>query len=123
MIKILVVDDSDSVRNQVKNALEGAGFQVVEGGDGLDGLAKANEHKDARLIISDVNMPRMDGLTMVSRVREIAEFKETPVFMLTTETDPTMKEKGKSAGVRAWMVKPVSPDKMILGVKKLLGVA
>jgi len=122
-MKILVVDDSDAVRVQVKSALESAGFTVVEGVDGLDGVAKANENKDAKLIISDVNMPRMDGLTMVIRLREIPEFKETPVFMLTTETDPNMKDKGKAAGVRAWMVKPFNSEKMILGVKKILGMS
>ncbi|MCM2281239.1 MAG: response regulator [Bdellovibrionaceae bacterium] len=120
MKKILIVDDSDAVRGQVKAALEGAGFQVVEAVDGLDGLAKANENKDVNLIISDVNMPRMDGLTMCGRVREIAELKQTPIFMLTTETDAGMKDKGKAFGVRAWMVKPFNAEKMVMGVKKIL---
>jgi two-component system, chemotaxis family, chemotaxis protein CheY len=120
MKKILVVDDSDAVRGQVKAALEEAGFAVVEANDGLDGLTKANENKDLNLIISDVNMPRMDGLTMCQRLREITELATTPIFMLTTETDVSMKDKGKSVGVRAWMVKPFNAAKMIMGVKKVL---
>jgi len=122
-MKILIVDDSDTVRKQVRAALEGAGFTVVESCDGEEGLVNAKSHPDARLMISDVIMPRMDGMTMVERVRDIPELKALPVFMLTTETDAALKERGKNAGVRAWMIKPLSPEKMVIGVKKLLGSA
>ena len=120
-LKILIVDDSDTVRDQVKKALATAGYDVVEAQDGTDGLQKVSENSDIKLIICDVNMPKMDGLTMCAKLREISGFASTPVFMLTTEANDEMKEKGKKAGVKAWMIKPFNAEKMIAGIKKVLG--
>ena len=121
MPKILIVDDSDTVRDQLKKALEGGGHQVVVAVDGQDGLDKAKANADVKLIICDVNMPRMDGLTMCKQLREDPALKALPVFMLTTETNEEMKVKGKAVGVMAWMVKPFNAERMLAGIKKVLG--
>jgi len=116
---ILIVDDSASLRQVVAIALKGAGYDVIEGFDGVDGLSKLDGTK-IHLIISDVNMPNMDGLTMVKKVKEMPAYKFTPIVMLTTEAGADKKEIGKSAGVKAWMVKPFKPDQMIDAVSKLI---
>ncbi len=116
---ILVVDDSASLRQVVSIALKGAGYTVIEGSDGADGLSKLDGTK-VHLIISDVNMPNMDGLTMVKKIKELAAYKFTPIIMLTTEAGADKKDIGKAAGVKAWMVKPFKPDQMLDAVSKLL---
>jgi len=116
---ILVVDDSASLRQVVAIALKGAGYDVIEGCDGVDGLSKL-DGKKIHLIVSDVNMPNMDGLTMVQKIKEIPAYKFTPIVMLTTEAGADKKEIGKAAGVKAWMVKPFKPDQMIDAVSKLI---
>ncbi len=116
---ILVVDDSASLRQVVSIALKGAGYTVIEGSDGADGLSKLDGTK-VHLIISDVNMPNMDGLTMVQKIKDMAAYKFTPIIMLTTEAGADKKDIGKSAGVKAWMVKPFKPDQMLDAVSKLL---
>jgi two-component system, chemotaxis family, chemotaxis protein CheY len=120
-MKILIVDDSEMVRTQVKQAIEGEGFQAIEAVNGVDGLNKLQGNPDLKLIICDVNMPEMDGLTMCSKVREKDQFKEIPIFMLTTESSPDMKKQGKEAGVKAWMTKPFNPEKMVAAIKKVVG--
>lgn len=116
---ILIVDDSFSLRQTLAIALKGAGYDVVEGTDGKDGLAKCDGRK-YNLIISDVNMPNMDGITMVKAIKQIAAYKFTPVIMLTTESGDDMKAKGKEAGVRAWVVKPFQPPALLDAVSKLV---
>ncbi len=116
---ILIVDDSASLRQVVAIALKGAGYDVIEGCDGTDGLTKLDGTK-IHLIISDVNMPNMDGLTMVQKIKEMPDYKFTPIVMLTTEAGSDKKEIGKAAGVKAWMVKPFKPDQMIDAVSKLI---
>lgn len=116
---ILIVDDSASLRQVVAIALKGAGYDVIEGCDGVDGLAKLDGTK-IHLIVSDVNMPNMDGLTMVQKIKEMPAYKFTPIIMLTTEAGADKKDIGKSAGVKAWMVKPFKPDQMISAVQKLI---
>jgi len=116
---ILVVDDSASLRQIVSIALKGAGYEVIEGCDGQDGLNKLKGQK-VHLIVSDVNMPNMDGLTMVKTIKGMPEYKFTPVIMLTTESGEDKKSAGKEYGVRAWMVKPFKPDQMLDAVSKLL---
>jgi len=116
---ILVVDDSASLRQVVVIALKGAGYDVLEAGDGKEGLAKL-DGKKINLIVSDVNMPNMDGLEMVQEVKKMAAYKFTPIIMLTTEAGADMKEKGKAAGVKAWVVKPFKPDQMLDAVSKLI---
>lgn len=117
--KILVVDDSASLRQVVSLALKGAGYEVVEASDGVDALAKLDGQK-LNLVISDVNMPRMDGLTFVKEMKTKPPYKFTPVIMLTTEAGADMKSKGQAAGVRAWVVKPFQPDQMLNAVAKLV---
>ncbi|MDH5182908.1 MAG: response regulator [Gammaproteobacteria bacterium] len=116
---ILIVDDSASLRQVVAIALKGAGYDVIEAGDGLEGLAQLDGRK-IHLIISDVNMPNMDGITMVTEVKKNANYKFTPIIMLTTESQDEMKAKGKAAGVKAWVVKPFKPEQMLDAVSKLI---
>lgn len=116
---ILIVDDSASLRQVVAIALKGAGYDVIEGCDGQDGLAKLDGTK-VHLVISDVNMPNMDGLTMVQKIKEMPAYKFTPIIMLTTESGADKKDVAKAAGVKAWMVKPFKPDQMLDAVSKLI---
>ncbi len=116
---ILIVDDSASLRQIVAIALKGAGYDVIEGSDGNDGLSKL-DGKKVNLIISDVNMPGMDGLTMVTEIKKMPNYKFTPIIMLTTEAGADLKAQGKAAGVKAWVVKPFKPDQMLDAVSKLI---
>lgn len=116
---ILIVDDSASLRQVVSIALRGAGYEVIEACDGKDGLTKLNGQK-IHLIISDVNMPNMDGFTFVQNVKQQPSYKFTPVIMLTTEAGEDKKESGKAAGAKAWMVKPFQPAQMLAAVSKLI---
>lgn len=116
---ILIVDDSASVRQVVKIALTGAGYEVIEGVDGQDALSKLTGQK-VHLIISDVNMPNMDGITFVKEVKKLAAYKFTPVIMLTTESQESKKQEGQAAGAKAWVVKPFQPAQMLAAVSKLI---
>jgi two-component system chemotaxis response regulator CheY len=120
MKKILLVDDSPSVRQQVRLALTEAGYVVVEATDGLDGLAKLTATLDVGLIISDINMPRMNGLDMVEKVKSDAKHLTLPVLMLTSEGQPALIERAKKSGVKGWVVKPFKADLLLAAVKKLL---
>jgi two-component system chemotaxis response regulator CheY len=115
---ILVVDDSASLRQVVGIALKGAGYDVVEGVDGKDALTKLDGRK-VNLIISDVNMPNMDGITFVKAVKQHPNYKFTPIIMLTTESQETKKAEGQAAGAKAWVVKPFRPEQMLAAVSKL----
>ena len=116
---ILVVDDSASVRQVVGIALRGAGYDVIEGVDGTDGLAKLDGRK-VHLIISDVNMPRMDGITFVKEAKKLPNYKFTPIIILTTESEEKKKLEGQAAGAKAWVVKPFQPAQMLAAVSKLI---
>ncbi|MDH5378376.1 MAG: response regulator [Gammaproteobacteria bacterium] len=116
---ILIVDDSMSLRQVVSIALTGAGYNVIEAGDGNEALTKLNGDK-IHLIVSDVNMPGMDGITFVSHVKQDANYKFTPIIMLTTESQQEMIQKGKELGVKAWLVKPFKPEQMLDAVSKLI---
>lgn len=116
---ILIVDDSASVRQVVKIALTGAGYDVIEGVDGRDALTKLNGQK-VHLIISDVNMPNMDGITFVKEVKKLDAYKFTPIIMLTTESEESKKQQGQAAGAKAWVVKPFQPAQMLMAVSKLI---
>ena len=123
MAKILVVDDSETTRTQVKMDLSAAGHEVVEAENGLQGLEALNANKDTKLIICDVNMPEMDGLTMCKEVHKNDEFNKLPIFMLTTQCSEEMKIEGKKNGVVAWINKPHKPKALIGGIKKMLARA
>ena len=116
---IMVVDDSISIRQVVGIALKQAGYEVFEAVDGKDALAKLTGQK-VNLIISDVNMPNMDGITFVKELKTRAAYKFTPVLMLTTESQEDKKAQGQAAGARAWMVKPFKPDTLLAAVQKLV---
>lgn len=116
---VMVVDDSASVRQVVGLALRGAGYEVIEGVDGRDALGKLKGQK-IHLIISDVNMPNMDGITFVQEVKKLPMYKFTPIIMLTTESQEGKKLQGQAAGAKAWVVKPFQPAQMLAAVSKLI---
>jgi len=118
--KVLFVDDSASMRQVVGLAINGAGYEVTTAEDGKDGLAKMDTQK-FDIIISDVNMPNMNGIEMVTAARQNALNKFAPVIMLTTEAGDDMKAKGKAAGAKAWVVKPFKPDQLLGVIQKLIG--
>ncbi len=116
---ILVVDDSASLRAVVAIALRGGGYEVLEACDGKDALSKLKGQK-IHLIISDVNMPNMDGITFVTQVKKMEAYKFTPVIMLTTEGQDAKKDQGRAAGAKAWIMKPFNPPQMLNAVSKLI---
>ena len=120
MAKILAVDDSASMRQMVSFTLKGAGFDVTEASDGVEALSKAKSGK-FDLVISDVNMPNMDGLTLVGELRKLGAFKFIPILLLTTESSAEKKQEGKAAGATGWIVKPFNPDQLLKTVNKVLG--
>ena len=116
---ILTVDDSSSVRQMVRFTLSDAGYTVVEAVDGEDALAKlANP---VNLVITDLNMPRLDGIGLIRRVRTIPACKGIPILMLTTESQESRKQEGKAAGATGWIVKPFTPQQLLAIIKRLLG--
>jgi len=117
--RILLVDDSASVRTVAGIALRGAGYEVVEACNGQEGLARLDGGK-IHLIISDVNMPVLDGIEFLKGVKSHPDYRFTPVIMLTTEAGDDMKQKGKAAGAKAWIVKPFQPQVMLDAVSKLV---
>ncbi len=116
---IMIVDDSASMRQVVAIALKGAGYDVLEGRDGADALTKLTGQK-VHLIISDVNMPNMDGITFLKQVKQMPAYKFTPIIMLTTESAAEKKAEGQAAGAKAWMVKPFKPEMLLGAVQKLV---
>ncbi|MEM7244729.1 MAG: response regulator [Acidobacteriota bacterium] len=117
--KVLVVDDSATVRQQVGLALVQAGFEVLEAIDGVDGRAAIEANTTLALVICDVNMPRMDGLEMVEKVKSDPRHGGLPVVMLTTESQPELIKKAKDAGAAGWIIKPFQPAKLIAAAQKL----
>lgn len=117
---ILIVDDSSSLRMVVRLALTRAGYEVIEAGDGKEGLAQLEKAGKVHLIVSDVNMPVMDGIAFVTEVKKHPRHKFTPVVMLTTEGQDARKEQGKAAGAKAWIVKPFNPPQLLDAVSKLI---
>lgn len=117
---ILAVDDSGSIRQMVAFSLKAAGYDVVQAVDGQDGLDKAKE-KTVDLVLTDQNMPIMDGLTLIKNLRELGSYQKVPILMLTTESSDEMKAKGKAAGANGWLVKPFDPKRLIEVVQKVIG--
>ncbi len=116
---VLVVDDSASIRQVVSLTLREAGYETLEASDGRDALAKLKGQR-VHLMISDVNMPNMDGITFVREVKLRPEYRFTPVIMLTTESADEKKRQGQEAGAKAWVVKPFQPQQMLAAVSKLV---
>ena len=117
---ILAVDDSASIRQMVAFTLKGAGYGVVEAVDGEDALAKAKSG-DINMVLTDQNMPKMDGLSLIKTLRGLPQYRSTPILMLTTESSDAMKAAGKASGATGWLVKPFDPQKLLEVVKKVLG--
>lgn len=117
---ILAVDDSASLRMAIRIALTGAGYTVTEAGDGVEGLAKATSTK-FDMIVTDLNMPNMDGLSMIRELRKQPQQAGVPIIFLTTESDPEMKNQAKAAGATGWLVKPFVPDQLVKVARKVLG--
>ncbi len=118
MTKILAVDDSASMRQMVVFTLKSDGYEVVEAVDGQQALDIA-KNASFDLVLSDVNMPVMDGIELVRELRQIEAYKYTPILMLTTETSGDKKMAGKRAGATGWVVKPFNPDKLLATIKKV----
>ncbi len=115
---VLAVDDSKTMRDMVSFTLRGAGYSVVEADNGVSALNVLKGQK-VDLIITDINMPQMDGITLVKNVRGLPQYAGTPILVLTTEADQTKKDEGRAAGATGWIVKPFSPDKLLQVVAKV----
>lgn len=120
MATILAVDDSASMRQMVSFTLKGAGHDVVEAVDGVDALSKAKSGR-ADLVLTDVNMPNMDGISLIKELRQLPDYKFTPMLMLTTESGGDKKQQGKSAGATGWMVKPFDPEQLLSTINRVIG--
>lgn len=120
MKKALAVDDSSSMRQMVLFTLRRAGYEVEEAIDGKDGISKAGSEK-FDLIITDLNMPNMDGIQMIAALRKLPAYCFTPILMLTTESQSEKKEAGRKAGATGWIVKPFNSDQLVAVVRKLIG--
>ncbi|EJW10774.1 Chemotaxis regulator - transmits chemoreceptor signals to flagelllar motor components CheY [Rhodovulum sp. PH10] len=117
---ILSVDDSASVRQMVQLTLQGAGYKVLQANDGADGLAKAQANA-VDMIVTDLNMPVMNGLTLIRELRKLPSYRGVPIIFLTTESDAGMKKEAKDAGATGWITKPFQQDQLVAVVKKVLG--
>jgi two-component system chemotaxis response regulator CheY len=120
MATILAVDDSASMRQMVSFTLKGAGYEVIEADDGVNALS-AVKGKKVDLVVTDVNMPNMDGISLIKALRGQPDYKFTPILMLTTEAGDGKKAEGKAAGATGWIVKPFNPDQLLATIKKVLG--
>ena len=118
---ILAVDDSPSMREMLAAVLRDSGYQVVEAEDGVKALELAKT-RSIDVVLTDQNMPNMDGLSLVKNLRGLPAYKDTPIMMLTTESSAEMKQKGRDAGATGWMVKPFDPDKLLRMLKSLIGL-
>lgn len=118
--KVLVVDDSPTIRRQVGTVLREGGFDVVEAGDGAEGAACVNQNSDIGMVLLDVNMPNMGGLELLEKLRENNRNTNLPVVMLTTEVGVDMIDRAKRAGARGWIVKPFRPELLLAAVRKIL---
>lgn len=119
MRRVLIVDDSVSMRQMVSFTLRQGGFEVVEAGQGEEALDRLNSNA-VDLVITDLNMPVMDGITLIQNVRKQPGMKSKPILMLTTESQAAKKEQGKAAGATGWIVKPFDPDKLLSTIAKVL---
>jgi len=119
--RILVVDDSASMRQMVSFALSSAGFAVEEAEDGQVALGRAQQGQRFNAVVTDVNMPNMDGISLIRALRSLPDYRFTPMLMLTTESAADKKAEGKAAGATGWLVKPFNPEQLVATVQKVLG--
>ncbi len=118
---VLIVDDANSMRGLVAMTFKTNGYDVIEGSDGKDGLEKLKTSTKVDLIVTDLNMPNMDGIQMITAIKALPQYKFIPIVMLTTESQDEKKEQGRIAGAKAWIVKPFKPDVLLGVVKKIIG--
>ena len=118
---ILVVDDSETVRQVLQLTLSNAGFDVVEAVDGVDAMEKLTATPDVDMVITDLNMPNIDGLELIKKIRSVGNYRFTPIVMLTTESSEEKKQAGRDAGASGWIVKPFKPEQLLKVVKMVLG--
>jgi len=116
--KVLVIDDSDTIRQQVKHALAATGYQIIEAVDGVDGLEKLRTIPDLDMALCDVNMPRMSGLEMIAEAQRGGS--KVPILMLTTEGQPALIRRARESGAKGWIVKPFKPELLVAAVMKLV---
>ena len=121
--KVIIIDDSRTVRDQVRLVLEPAGYEVLEAVDGNEGIDKFRDHRDLAMAICDVNMPGMTGIGMLESLKASGLGQGLPIVMLTTEGQPALIQKAKQAGARGWIVKPFKPEQLLATVQKLAGTA
>ncbi len=119
MKKVLIVDDSETIRQQLSRGLGEAGFDVIEAADGVHGLEQVAAHANLSLIVLDVNMPRLNGLDMLDRLKTDPKAASVPVLILTTEAQQALIDRAKKAGARGWVIKPVKMDLLVKAVSKL----
>ncbi|MFI4895900.1 MAG: response regulator [Steroidobacterales bacterium] len=117
--RILAVDDSASIRHLVGVTLRAAGYEVAEAADGQEALEYAREHS-VDLVLADVNMPRMDGITLVAQLRSLPNYRLTPLLLLTTESSSQSKQQGKQAGATGWIIKPFHPEQLLATLERVL---
>lgn len=118
--KILIVDDSESIREVISVGLKNHGYEVFKGENGLDGLERLTQEKEIDLIITDINMPLMDGISFLKEIRKQEKHRFTPVIILTTEWQETKKQEARAAGATAWVVKPFTSEKLVTVIKKVI---
>lgn len=119
MLRILAVDDSSSMRQMVAFTLKRAGYEVIEAGDGEEALAIAQDNT-VNLVLTDIHMPRMDGITLIQKLRQLPTYKFIPILTLTTESSSAKKNEGKTAGATGWIVKPFDPEQLVAVIRKVL---
>jgi two-component system, chemotaxis family, chemotaxis protein CheY len=117
---ILTVDDSTSMRQLVRATLQGAGYKLVQAANGVEALAYAKTHEPPQLVLTDVNMPEMDGITLVQALRALPSYKHIPILMLTTESGADIRRRAKESGATGWLVKPFSPQELLATVKRVI---
>ncbi|MES2678678.1 MAG: response regulator [Bacteroidota bacterium] len=117
---ILIIDDSESIREVIASGLEMSGYNVIKGINGEDGLKCLRENKSIELVITDLNMPVMDGITFLKEVRKDDTYRYLPVIILTTESQETKKQEAKNAGATGWIIKPFSREKLVNVIKKVI---
>ncbi len=120
MATILAVDDSASMRRMVAFTLKSAGYEVIEAEDGVDAVNRARD-RSVDLVVTDVNMPNLDGISLIRELRALPSYKFTPILMLTTESSDEKKQEGRAAGATGWIVKPFNPERLVATIQKVLG--
>lgn len=120
MVSILTVDDSASMRQMIKFTLENAGFDVFEASDGEEAYEWAKKNTTPDLILADVNMPNMDGITLLKNLRALKNYEQVPILMLTTDSSQDKKSQGKGSGATGWIVKPFNPDQLVNTIHKVI---